>query len=374
MAQHDYNIANQTGLEFRGDVNNALQAIVTGNSGPTAPVVTFPGMVWRDTSSSPSVLKKRTDADDGWVTILTASGEAITGAASAAAQRTALGLGTASTLDVGISANNVIQLDSSAKLPAVDGSNLFGISSISAATNGAFKNLQASASGTNSNVSISIDEIVVENAANNYQTLRSVSLNINSATVGAGGLDTGSLASNTWYSSWVIWNGTSNAGLLSLSSTTPTLPSGYTHKARIGWIRTDSTVNKYPLSFKQFGRQVRYKVVAGSNVVSMPQMASGTAGNVSTPTWIAVGISSYVPTTASKISLCLACTASTVAIAAPNNSYGAVSSPSNAPPLGSNPGTYATAQGEFIIESTNIYWASNGGACYLYCYGWEDNL
>jgi hypothetical protein len=39
------------------------------------------------------------------------------------------GLGTASTKDVGTSANNVIQLDGTSKLPAVDGSNLTGISS-----------------------------------------------------------------------------------------------------------------------------------------------------------------------------------------------------------------------------------------------------
>ena len=34
------------------------------------------------------------------------------------------GLGTASTLNVGTSANNIVQLDGSAQLPAVDGSNL----------------------------------------------------------------------------------------------------------------------------------------------------------------------------------------------------------------------------------------------------------
>ncbi len=38
-------------------------------------------------------------------------------------------LGTASTKDVGTSANNVVQLDGTSKLPAVDGSNLTGISS-----------------------------------------------------------------------------------------------------------------------------------------------------------------------------------------------------------------------------------------------------
>jgi len=39
------------------------------------------------------------------------------------------GLGTAATLDVGTSANNIVQLNGSAQLPAVDGSNLTGISS-----------------------------------------------------------------------------------------------------------------------------------------------------------------------------------------------------------------------------------------------------
>ena len=44
--------------------------------------------------------------------------------ASASSARTNLGLGTAATNDVGTSANNVVQLDGSAKLPAVDGSQL----------------------------------------------------------------------------------------------------------------------------------------------------------------------------------------------------------------------------------------------------------
>lgn len=49
---------------------------------------------------------------------------------SASTARTNLGLGTAAVLDVGTSANKVVQLDSSAKLPAVDGSQLTGITSV----------------------------------------------------------------------------------------------------------------------------------------------------------------------------------------------------------------------------------------------------
>jgi hypothetical protein len=74
MAQHDYNIANQTGLEFRADLNNALSAVVTQNSGTTEPDVTFPGMLWLDTSTSPPVLKQRNQANDAWVTATAALG------------------------------------------------------------------------------------------------------------------------------------------------------------------------------------------------------------------------------------------------------------------------------------------------------------
>ena len=59
---------------------------------------------------------------------LTAAGKALLDDADASAQRTTLGLGTAATLNVGTSATNVVQLDGSARLPAVDGSQLTNIS------------------------------------------------------------------------------------------------------------------------------------------------------------------------------------------------------------------------------------------------------
>jgi hypothetical protein len=59
---------------------------------------------------------------------LTAAGKALLDDADASAQRTTLGLGTSATLNVGTSANNVVQLDGTGKLPAVDGSQLTNIS------------------------------------------------------------------------------------------------------------------------------------------------------------------------------------------------------------------------------------------------------
>lgn len=58
---------------------------------------------------------------------LTAAGKALLDDADASAQRTTLGLGTAAVADTGTSAGNVVVLDGSARLPAVDGSQLTNI-------------------------------------------------------------------------------------------------------------------------------------------------------------------------------------------------------------------------------------------------------
>ena len=59
---------------------------------------------------------------------LTAAGKALLDDADAAAQRTTLGLGTAAVADTGTSSGNVVVLDGSARLPAVDGSQLTNLS------------------------------------------------------------------------------------------------------------------------------------------------------------------------------------------------------------------------------------------------------
>jgi len=65
MSQHDFNIANQTFPNFRTDVNNALAAITSLQSGASAPSTTVAYMLWADTTNN--VLKQRNSSDDGWI-------------------------------------------------------------------------------------------------------------------------------------------------------------------------------------------------------------------------------------------------------------------------------------------------------------------
>jgi hypothetical protein len=73
MAQHDYVIANQSGAAFRADLNNALAAIVSQNSGSGAPSVTYAYMPWADTASG--LFKIRNAANSGWITLYQLDGE-----------------------------------------------------------------------------------------------------------------------------------------------------------------------------------------------------------------------------------------------------------------------------------------------------------
>lgn len=67
MAIHDYVLDNQTGQQFRTDLNNALQAIVSQNSSATAPTTTYAYMLWADTTTN--LLKMRNSANTAWIVV-----------------------------------------------------------------------------------------------------------------------------------------------------------------------------------------------------------------------------------------------------------------------------------------------------------------
>ena len=64
MAQHDYNIANQGFSSFRSDLNNALSAIQTTNSGTSLPTGAVAGQIWLDTTNATNPTLKFYDGTD----------------------------------------------------------------------------------------------------------------------------------------------------------------------------------------------------------------------------------------------------------------------------------------------------------------------
>ena len=73
MAQHDYVIANGTGAAVRSDLNAGFAAIVSQNSGATAPSTTYAYQSWADTSAG--VMKMRNGANNAWITLYQLDGE-----------------------------------------------------------------------------------------------------------------------------------------------------------------------------------------------------------------------------------------------------------------------------------------------------------
>lgn len=67
MSQHDFTIANQTASSARSDINNALQALVSNNSGASAPTTTYANMWWYETDTN--LLKQRNENDTAWINV-----------------------------------------------------------------------------------------------------------------------------------------------------------------------------------------------------------------------------------------------------------------------------------------------------------------
>lgn len=152
-----------------------------------------------------------------------------------------------------------------------------------------------------STATFTADEVVLKTAGGAVYLASGVNVTVNIATSGANGLDTGAEASGTWYYVWLIYNGTTVAGLLSTSASAPTLPSGYTYRALVGAIRNDGSSNF--IRFWQYGRRIAiatqniYNNLAGvtsytsqaisAAVPAIARFVSGSCGcSVSTGGWV----------------------------------------------------------------------------------------
>jgi len=107
MAQAtDYTLANQSGANFRAELNTILAAIQSANSGAAEPTNPVAYMLWVDSGVAPALLKLRNGANNGWITVgdVTAANLGLLTAATAASTYLPLAGGTVTgdiTLGVG---------------------------------------------------------------------------------------------------------------------------------------------------------------------------------------------------------------------------------------------------------------------------------
>ena len=266
----------------------------------------------------------------------------------------------------GASATTQSALDNSTKVATTA-----YVNSSIAAIAGSSSNLSISTTGATANVFVSSNSTVLKGPAG-YITVSGNSFTINTATSGVvNGIDIGSMSSGSvFYAVWMIYNPTipAVAGLVSLSPTLPTLPSGYTYKSRIGWIVTQPA-SALPMPTLQLGNTVIYKATA---TIGPPFMVT----NGSSGGYTAIALSTFVPPTASKIRVTISPqTSGVTAGIAPNQFYGSYIS--SAPPLlqiaAPNGNAGATLSGDILIESTNIYYSASN-ITNIICNGWTDNL
>ncbi|NWE20203.1 phage tail protein [Pseudomonas sp. P7548] len=236
---------------------------------------------------------------------------------------------------------------------------------------GTHKNLKLSSSGLNALVNVSADQLIV-GTGDRVRSVSGINLSFSGLTVGANGLDAGVLAASTLYNVWVISNESGSAGLLSLSATAPTMPAGYTDKARVGSIRTDATANKFPWRFNQTDCFVEVDKAPGTNVSTLPAMAGGSTSGVLT----AVSVSNHVPPTASHIK-CVVSADSAAGNAVgvfPSTAYSLVTDYS----YGSGPANSGVFRSSMVVEimlkGTSIAWVSQGAGNLLNLVGWRDTL
>jgi hypothetical protein len=116
---------------------------------------------------------------------------------------------------------------------------------------------------------------------------------IDCTTTGANGLDTGALAASTWYYMFAIGkrDGSAQAALASTSASTPTLPSGYAYKRRIGAFKTDAS--SHILAFSQVGDVFMWGVPVGDVNTTNPGTSAVTQA-LTVPTGIVVEAIIYI--------------------------------------------------------------------------------
>lgn len=261
-------------------------------------------------------------------------------------------------------------------------------------------NIFNNAGTPNTKADVTAVQAVLLNTSNVGTYVTSASVTIDITTNGANGLDTGGRAASTVYNIYLINNGTTTAGLASLSTTAPTLPATYTFKCRLGAMITDGSSNFFRTIQK--GATTKYTISAA--LTAFRSANTGFTGSATVPTYTAItvaaasGAQALVPTTATRVAGYITCTAGNTAgvgtdvtqsIIAPNASYGSITSITATPyfctaNVGGTGTSSSVATYEFLLEATTVQYAAStvaagggnttGAAATLLVSEWRDNV
>jgi hypothetical protein len=216
-----------------------------------------------------------------------------------------------------------------------------------------------------STIDIDADQVLTMQTTD-VLVVNSVNLTLDITASGAGGLDTDSEVVDLWYYAWVITNssGVIN-GIISNSSTAPTMPAGYTHKGLVGAVYNDLSGNL--LSFKQRGSVVFYD----------PRVVVWDTAAMTVSAWTSLPlISNSVPPIANKAHVWIFTTSKGVGLSAYAGGDGGVYSIADSATArnlgGFLPGNFSMSAGGVIpYEGSTIYYFNDTATGVIICTGFE---
>ncbi|HZP98628.1 MAG TPA: hypothetical protein VFB13_03760 [Reyranella sp.] len=220
--------------------------------------------------------------------------------------------------------------------------------------------LALSNDGTTPNTKLDVAAGICTDDTNAYM-LSLLSGVIDCTTVGANGLDAGSLAASTWYHVYAISKaaGASPALLASTNASSPTLPATYTLKRRIGSFKTDGSA--HILAFVQWGDNFRWVTpVLDASAVSLTTTFVDLTLTVPTGVQVQAYGSAQSSSGTQKIML-----------------RPKAASAGSTPPLNSIGGSNSDVVGYWTLvtdTAAKIQWAANSSSSsnYLQTEGWYD--
>ncbi len=147
--------------------------------------------------------------------------------------------------------------------------------------------IEANSGTPNTKVDVNADILWIEDTRET-----SLDVTIDVGTIGANGLDAGSMNADTWYYVWAIYNSSTSTAscLLSTSRTAPIMPTNYSKKRLIGYRKTASGSANISAAF-QFMNRFMYDIPRElTTTVSVGTWSAAEDCSASIPTGVRVGI------------------------------------------------------------------------------------